>query len=310
MAQVEDLPGGRRRVRFYDHNRIRRAIALGKVPRRTADMAADHIEGLVNAKRGGYQAEGAHAAWAGKQLAAVKKSLIRYGLIPPDAAGEPPQATKLAPTIEAWFEQYIVNRPGSDGSRKVWRRSKNLAVKFFGRNKRIDAITTGDALDWFESMQRGSGKLAPTTARKMVGVARQVFKRALKSKLITENPFVDDELPTSIASRDKDYVDVRTIESVLRILPSAEWRAVIRFARFAGMRVQSELPLLKWVDVDEQENCFSVYSPKTKRTRRVPLFPEIRRHSMTCDRSQGIPNSSCDHCGRSRTTGGRHSRRC
>jgi integrase len=43
------------------------------------------------------------------------------------------------------------------------------------------------------------------------------------------------------------------------------------------MRVQSELPLLRWNDIDEQENRFAVYSPKTKRTRQVPLFPEIRK---------------------------------
>jgi integrase len=126
-------------------------------------------------------------------------------------------------------------------------------------------------------MQRGKKKLAETTARKMVGIARQVFKRAVKAKHIAENPFADDERPTSIGNREKEYVSAEAVQQALAVLPSAEWKAVLVFARYAGMRVQSELPLLRWNDIDEQENRFAVYSPKTKRTRQVPLFPEIRR---------------------------------
>lgn len=125
---------------------------------------------------------------------------------------------------------------------------------------------------------KGKGMLAEATARKMVGVARQVFKRALKSEKITKNPFSDEELKTTIGHRDKEYIDVPTIQQLLQILPSAEWRAVVIFARFAGMRVQSELPLLKWSDVLWDEDRFVVRrSPKTKTTRRTPIFPEIRQ---------------------------------
>jgi integrase len=155
-------------------------------------------------------------------------------------------------------------------------------VKFFGKDRRIDSITTGEAITWFERMlngdKKGKGMLAEATARKMVGVARQVFKRALKFKHITENPFVDDELKTTVGVREKDYIALSTIQQLISIMPSVEWRAVIVFARFGAMRVQSELPLLKWSDVNWDENYFVVRkSPKTKKTRRTPIFPEVRQ---------------------------------
>jgi integrase len=274
MAQVQELPGGKKKIRFYDHSGVRRGIHFGKIPKRLAESHAMHIESLVNAKRGKFQADGEHFQWAGEQNLRIQRALATIGLIPSLVEPEPEPEKPIVPTIGEWFTRYIENRPGSDGSRKVWNRAKSQAEKFFGKERPIDSITSGDAVDFFEAMQRGN--LAETTARKMIGVTRQVFKRALKSGHISVNPFHDDELPTSIADREKEYIALPTIQSVLNVLPSAEWRAVIIFARFAGMRVQSELPLLKWSDIDEHENRFAVYSPKTKKTRRVPLFPEIR----------------------------------
>jgi integrase len=269
---------GRAEIRFRDVSGIQRQIAFGELPKRAAESAANHIQALVNSAIGGLSPNPENVVWASKQRFRIVSYLAELGLIPkPEAIEEPtPKPVKVVPTVEEWFARYIENRPGSDGSRKVWNRARQQAVKFFGADRPIDAITSGDAVDYFEKMQRGKGKLAATTARKMIGVARQVFKRALKAGHITTNPFHDDELPTSISDREKDYIDLPTIQSVLAVLNSAEWKAVIVFARFAGMRVQSELPLLKWSDIDEAQNRFTVYSPKTKKTRRVPLFPEIR----------------------------------
>ena len=270
------IRNGRAEVRFYDHMGIRRQLAFGELTKRLAESAAKHIQQLVNSKIGGGQTDAEHIRWATEQRPRIVDYLASLDLIPKPERIPEPEPAKIIPTVDKWFLRYIENRPGSDGSRKVWNRARQQAVKFFGADRPIDSITSGDAVDYFEKMQRGKGKLAATTARKMIGVARQVFKRALKAGHVTTNPFHDDELPTSISEREKDYIDLPTIQSVLAILNSAEWRAVIIFARYAGMRVQSELPLLKWADIDEEQNLFAIYSPKTKKTRRVPLFPEIR----------------------------------
>lgn len=281
MASIQELPGGRKKIRFYDHQGERRAIHVGKIPKRLAESHADHIEALVNAKKGKFEADANHFVWVGEQNEKIRQALAKIGLIPPLKPDSPPVEPDPAPTLEAWFSQFIENRSGSVGTKKVWNRSKQQAVKFFGKTRLIDSIETGDAITWFERMlngdSKGKGKLAEATARKMVGVARQVFKRALKFKHISENPFADEDLKTTIGHREKEYIEIQTIQQVLEILPSAEWRAVIVFARFAGMRVQSELPLLKWTDVQWDTNRFVVRSPKTSNIRRVPIFPEIKQ---------------------------------
>lgn len=270
---------GRAEVRFYDHQGIQRRLALGKIPKRSAESAANHIQALIGAKIGGLSASTENVLWASQQRPRIIAYLANLGLIQKPEAIEPiaPQPVKTVPTINAWFIRYIENRPGSQSSKQVWHRARKKAIKYFGEDRPVNSITNGDAIDFFESMQRGKGKLAVSTSRKMIGVARQVFNRAVKAGYILQNPFLDDELPISIPPREKDYVDYPIIQSVLAVLNSAEWRAVIIFARFGGLRVQSELPLLKWSDIDEKESRFTVHSPKTKKTRRVPLFPEIRQ---------------------------------
>jgi hypothetical protein len=65
----------------------------------------------------------------------------------------------------------------------------------------------------------------------MVGIARQVvFKRAVKAKHIAENPFADDELPTSIGNREKEYVSAEAVQQALAVL------AVCRVESRSGFR--------------------------------------------------------------------------
>ena len=274
----------RAEIRFYDHRGERRSVALGKITKRAADSALTHVQGLINSKIGGLQPNAENIVWASNQRPRIVDYLAGIGLIQPrqvEVIAVAPEV-KLAPTIDDWYSQYIDNRKGSEGTKKVWNRAKNQAVKFFGKDRRIDSITTGEAITWFERMLNGDkkdkGMLAEATARKMVGVARQVFKRALKFKLVNENPFADEELKSTVGVREKEYIALPRIQQLISIMPTVEWRAVIVFARFGGLRVQSELPLLKWSDVLWDENRFIVrLSPKTKKTRLTPIFPEIRQ---------------------------------
>ncbi len=283
MATV-NYRNGRAEIRFYDHRGDRRSVALGKVTKRAAESAMTHIQGLLNSKIGGLQPDAENVRWVSNQRPRIVDYLAGLELIQPrkvEVVAVAPEV-KQAPTIDDWYSQYIANRQGSEGTKKVWNRAKNQALKFFGKDRRIDTITTGEGITWFELMlngdKKGKGILAEATARKMVGVARQVFKRALKFKLITENPFADDELKTTVGVREKEYITLPRIQQLISILPTVEWRAVIVFARFGGMRAQCELPLLKWSDVNWDENRFVVRrSPKTKTTRSTPIFPEVRQ---------------------------------
>ncbi|GEM_PF-2376537 len=240
MASV-NYRNKRAEVRFYDHQGNRRTVALGAIPKRAAESAASHIQSLVNSKIGGLQPYPENFTWASDQRPRVVDYLARLGLIQPrqtEVIAVQPEI-ELATTLEQWFNEYIEGRNPVEGTRHVWNRAKNQAMKFLGRFRRIDSISVSDAITWSERMlkgdSKGKGKLAVATAHKMMGVCRQVFERAKTFEHIKKNPFVDKSLKVAVGHREKDYIDVPTVQQWLKILPSTEWRALIVFARFAGM---------------------------------------------------------------------------
>jgi len=276
MAKVQTLPNGRRKIRFYDHRGERRAVHIGKVPLNTAESAASWIQRLVNDKIGGEEPRAAAVKWASDQKPRIYNYLAGIDLLPQRQAPEPEPEPEPVPDLQSWFDKYIQTRQAAESTKTVWKRAKRLAVEYFGQSRSIDSISTDNAIDWMDHL-RTSDNLAESTARKMVSVLRHVFKRAVKAEHITSNPFHDEELPVTVGSRKKPYIEPDTIDRVLKILPSAEWRAVVVLARVAGLRVQSEAPLLKWTDIDWENGWFAVYSPKTRKTRQVPLFSDVRK---------------------------------
>ncbi len=63
--------------------------------------------------------------------------------------------------------------------------------------------------------------------------------------------------------------------------PDTEWRLIFALARFGSLRCPSELIALGWSDIDWDNDCMTVHSPKTEHhpggeSRLVPLFPEFR----------------------------------
>ena len=66
MASV-NYRNNRAEVRFYDHRGRRRTVALGKIPKWAAESAATHVQGLVNSKIGGLQANAENVKWARDQ---------------------------------------------------------------------------------------------------------------------------------------------------------------------------------------------------------------------------------------------------
>ncbi len=86
---------------------------------------------------------------------------------------------------------------------------------------------------------------------------------------------------TSTNDEQKYFIDRNTFTKVTDTYPNWQWKKVGALTRYGGLRCSSEVTLLKWSDIDWDENRFKVTSPKTgrcgKKTRIVPLFPELRK---------------------------------
>src|SRR6056297_661138 len=69
------------------------------------------------------------------------------------------------------------------------------------------------------------------------------------------------------------------IEACIRKAPCEDWRIILAFARYAGMR-SHETRIQKWEDIDLPNNVLLVRSHKSPPVRRCPIFPELRPHLL------------------------------
>ncbi|MDG1898059.1 MAG: tyrosine-type recombinase/integrase [Fuerstiella sp.] len=228
--------------------------------------------GLVTSLETGTNIAPRTVEWAQSLSDALKKKLAKADLIQLDAATEMPQ-------LETFVNAWITSRTEvKESSRLVYGRARNWLVKFFGKDRSIDTITAGDADDWKRYMLQDIGK---NTARKMSGVAKQMFRYAVRKQLIEEDPFTD--LPSAVGSNEKlrRFIPAAVIDRIIGFAPDAEWRLIIALARYGGLRTPSETFRLQWKDVNFERGRIFVTEPEVEHhdgrgLREMPLFPELR----------------------------------
>jgi len=269
MASIANDPNGRRRILFFDAKGDRKTVRLGKVPLRYAEAVKVKIEDLVHAVTTGHAPADETSRWLAKLDADLYDKLAKAGL-----AKRRDSAT-LAGFIDAYTERRTDVKPST---RLVYDRVRRYLVDHFGEKLPIRDITPGDADAWRLALLKKG--LADNTIRRSCGVAKQWFTSAVRSRLITDNPFAD--LAASVRANTKRYYYItrEQAQAVLDACPDAEWRLLFALARYGGLRVPSEALRLRWQDIDWSNERFTVTSPKTEHhegheSRLVPIFPEL-----------------------------------
>ncbi len=163
--------------------------------------------------------------------------------------------------------------------------ARSLCWKF-GQDKRIDTFNAGDAETYRKWLQTNGNErkrykvgLAPNTVRRTIGRCKQFFGLALKHELIRRNPFSDEASAVTGNDSRLFMVPADWIEACIRKAPCEDWRIILAFARYAGMR-SHETRIQRWEDIDLANNVMMVRSNKTPPVRRCPIFPELRRHLL------------------------------
>jgi integrase len=118
------------------------------------------------------------------------------------------------------------------------------------------------------------------TVAKRVRVARSIFARAVDWEYIDRNPFAKVKIGSQRNPDRLAYVPPDVVAKVLDACPSQRWRVLVALARFAGLRVPSEIVPLTWGRVDWDRRLLTVKSPKTAgheghEVRTVPIAPEL-----------------------------------
>lgn len=280
MASVSTDAKGNRRIIFTNLNGKRDALYVGKLRMRDTEKIADKIEALLSALSSRRALEPDLAEWVADVPVWLAEKLADKQLIAPRVKAET-EATLLGGFIDAYLASRTDIKPRTRINLLQVRR--NL-VNRFGEAKPLAEISPGDADEWRRWLLSREKPLGENTVRRHCGRAKQLFRAALRKRLIAENPFADMRDCLVKANKSREFFLSRAdSEKIVAACPDHEWRLIFTLARFGGLRTPSESLLLRWADVDWERGRLLIRSPKTehregKDSRWVPLFPELRPH--------------------------------
>jgi integrase len=274
MASIFSAKNGRRRVQFTSHDGSRAAIYLGKMSQRDAEAIARHIEDLVSSNRGNQPIGRPTAVWLSGIADELYDKLAKIELVEP-------RDIKAVVPMGPFLDGYIASRVDvKEASKHIWMIVAENLKTCLGAERDIASVTVADA-EGFKMFLIGKMKLAPMTVHKRLQIARMLFKAAHRRKIIAENPFAEVNAKATIPEGRSQFVTRAEIDRVLACCKTQDWRCIVAFARYGGLRTPSETLSVRWADIDWRKGRIVITSPKTEHhaggaSRTIPLFPELR----------------------------------
>lgn len=282
MASLSfDEKNNRYRIRFQAFDESVRCISLSQRANekrkgldKRANSMLNHIEGLIESRASGQALTPAQLKWLNGLKPAQRKTLLNAGMIISDSSGKP---KSLGAFLESWMSDRADQKKST---LLVWGHAKRNLNDFFGSDKLLSEVTEEDAKR-FERWLVNDQNLAESTVRKRCGFSKQMFQTAVDDRIIEANPLQKLKV-AAVGNPDTQYfVTEGESQKVLAACPSAEWKACFVLARWAALRIPSEIQSLRWSDIHWEQNRFHVHATKTehhsdKGNRVVPLFPEVR----------------------------------
>ncbi len=274
------------RVKYYNETRTakfdltrpdngkRTSTRLHDITEADAQAVCDRMNRLLSFRKSGLPFDADMMAWIDGLVSSTRKKLERIGLLAVSKQ-------KTIPTVGEWFTTYLAKRKTiKPRTRRNYRLAIDSFLNFVDEQKLLTEITAGDAGDFREHLLDLG--LANSTLCKQCSRIKHIFAFAIKHELITHNPFGDIPTKGKADSSRQAFISHETIEAVLAACTDQDFRLVFALARYAGIRVPSELGI-RWDEIDWDAMTFIVHSPKTehhpgKASRVVPIFPELYPH--------------------------------
>ena len=257
----------------------RHTIRLGKVSKAIATTTINRIEALEAARMAGTSIDADTTRWLAKLSDDIYGRLVKAELVLPRKKENQPDEV----TIGQWLDQYF-HRIDLDHQKKRTRlgyeRARRLLEEFFGNDRRLVTVAEGHADDYKAWLLK---KFSPATVSVDLRRAKQFFKQAVRRRLLAASPFEEVKCGSQRNRKRQVLVSQETIEAAIDACPNNDWRLIFALARYAGLRIPSELQELRWCDVNWSGDRFLVRSPKTEHhegheDRVVPIFAELRPH--------------------------------
>jgi integrase len=274
MASISTDKSGNRRILYFDENRKRRVLYIGKVSERDAEGVQRRVESMLAARILGNAIDRDDARWL-SESPTIREKLERLDLIPSGKL----QIDRRCMSMEEFLDDYI-ERHGA--SRKpatvaVWKQVVANLKEFMPEGIRINQITAGHAKEFHEKLKaRG---MATTTIHKRIQFARQFMHDAVDWKIIDENPFCKVKTQKS-SVKVNEFVPREVVDKLMK-KANPVWQVILGLSRYGGLRTPSETLSLRWDDIDWELNRMSIPEPKVEHhegrgIRSCPIFPELR----------------------------------
>ena len=272
MASLSSKSDGSREIYVViGDNRPR--IQLGKIPKKGAERVLAKVESLLSCKTSGSSPDGEVSAW----LAALPDNdKLLERLVALELVAARPKIETEAPvkqTIKTLVDNFVIHkRPliAKNSLDKLEGSSARL-TDFLGDDRDIATITVGDA-SAFESWGRKEGA-SEAHQRTLNRYAKQVASHAVDHGWIPSNPFRKLK-STALAATARHYVTDGDTVKLLAACPSHPGKVLVGLARYAGLRVPSEVFSLTWEDVDWKTHSLSIAKNKTA-ARVSPILPQL-----------------------------------
>ena len=293
LTQDHGIRGDTWRIGFELDGKSR-TIRIGAMPEKAAELFRDHVGTLAAcvASNSLHLIPDKLLTWAAGLSAGHYEKLVKAGLLPARESNTGSAAT-LRELVDAVKGELGSKKPLTQEN---YARIFALILERFGDARAVVTISPQDA-DAFIVWLRTEKKLGPATVARRVKAYRLLFKRALRWRMTSENPFEGIKAGASINHARKAFVPHPDVEKLIEGTADREFRCVLALSRYGALRTPSETVLLKWSDIDWTGGKMLVHSPKTEghaggESRMVPLFPRLAE--ILLDHHSNLPEGASE----------------
>ena len=138
-------------------------------------------------------------------------------------------------------------------------------------NKRISKFSQDDVIKWKRRLDSEGKK--KTTVSIYYRTLRAAFNRAIKWKLIENNPLLNVEIPSvRKGDRERKHLSHDEVKKLLKVVgeDNPQFALYLQFLFYTGCR-RNEILFLTWENIDMEERILRVKADKTDTTLLLPI---------------------------------------